>query len=571
MYRFAIIGGGLTATSMVCQLVDIMRTKRKQRRNRLTDVHLDVFEKQNEIGPGMPHHARFVMPYHITNMCAEEMTVRISHPGDFMSWILENSGSIQKMCSERALFLPEDDAADASCHHFPRAIMGEYLKDRMNDAVHGADDSGVRLALHAGSEVVDLVESDGRTLFVVKDESGSLVRFGPYDGALLATGHWTERSRRKNYFSSPWPAGELLQKIPPGAKVGVIGSSLSAVEVALTLSSDGRFVRQQDGSLAYQPSVSPRNITLYSRRGLLPRVRGRIGARPNRYLTCKRLREEIEANPSGVKLSTVFDLLDRELAEVYGRSIDWQHVVNPAKSVLKRLEDDLSRARNGDGADGELLWQTVLVEIFPVARELYLHLEQSDRARFDHEFNTLFFLHAATQPAINAEKLRALIKAGMVSVVRLGENYRLSPPEENGAYEMVYEQRDGVSCRDVFSHCVDARGQRRSVESDPSMLIQNLLKKGVVELVRTTSGSSSAESYDQNGSRKGGILIDPATHRALPPRSLSSHHDTSAGGDFELFAVGAMTRSQIIDASMAYGIARSTAAIAGQLVRKVQH
>ncbi len=569
MYRFAIIGGGLTATSMVCQLVDILRNLKERGRSLHHHVAVDVFEKQNEIGPGMPHNARFVMPYHITNMCAEDMTVRVSHPGEFHTWVLEKSASIQEMYPDPPLFMTEN-GAHGSCHHYPRAIMGEYLKDRMNDALLSAEDSGMTLSLHAGAEVVDLVASGGQARLAVKYVTGDRAWLGPFDGALLATGHWAEPSSRDNYFSSPWPAGELLQKIPPGATVGVIGSSLSAIEVALTLSSDGQFSRQQDGNLVYLPPASPRYIALYSRRGLLPRVRGRIGARPNRYLTCKRLRDEIEANPHGVKLSMVFDLLDRELADAYGRTIDWRQVADPPEGVLKRLEDDLNRAGSGDGTDGELVWQTVLVKIFPVVRELYQHLERADRARFDRDFNTLFFLHAATQPMINGEKIRALIKAGIVSVIRLGDDYLLTAPEEDGPYELEYKQKNGFACRDVFSYCVDARGQRRSVQSDPSLLIKNLLRKGCVEL--TGPHRSTGKVAGQPVLRTGGIRIDPATHRVLRSTSCASRSGMAGEGRaFDLFAVGAMTRSQIIDSSMAYGIACSTAAIAEQLVNKLQH
>jgi len=570
MYRLAIIGGGLTATSMVCQLVDGMKDIRERGQSGHQSVSVDVFEKQSEIGPGMPHNARFVMPCHITNMCAEDMTVRVSRPGDFQTWVNKNSGSIEEIYAEQPGLMTGIDAVHPPCHHYPRAIMGEYLKGCMEDACSLADAIGVTLSLYAGSEVVDLAESAGEFYLTVKNRSGEKSHFGPYDGALLATGHWTEPSHRDNYFSSPWPADDLLEKIPPGSTVGVLGSSLSAIEVALTLSSDGRFRKQTDGTLSYQPSENSRKISLYSRRGLLPKVRGRIGLRTNRYLSCERLRAEIAANPCAVRLSTLFDLLNRELVEAYGHPIDWQQVVKPTASASACLEDDLKRAQSGDGPDGELVWQTVLVSIFPVIRELFLNLDPADRARFEDEFNTLFFLHAATQPVINAEKIRALIRAGIVSVIRLGEGYRLSSRTGPDTFELVYGQQEGSYCRDIFSYCVDARGQRRSVASDASELIQNLLRKGFVEPENLHRGKSGTLP-GQAGSHTGSIIIDPATHRVLRSDSLSPGNGSARDAGFDLFAVGAMTRSQIIDASMANGLARSTAAITRQLIEKLGH
>lgn len=569
MYRFAIIGGGLTATSMICQLIDRVEDLREHAHLNPQNLSVDIFEKQSEIGPGMPHNARFVMPCHITNMCAEDMTVRVRCPGDFQRWVM-NSGAPFKELYPEQFGLMTKTAPGGSCHHYPRAMMGEYLKARIKDALNSADKCGMTVSLHPDSEVVDFVESDRQVYLDVRHASGDINRFGPFNGALLATGHWMEPAGLDNDFSSPWPAEELLHNIPPGATVGVIGSSLSAIEVALTLTSDGQFSRKDDGTLVYLPPAEPRKITLYSRSGLLPRVRGRIGARPNRYLTCARLREEIERNPYDIELSALFDLLSRELADAYDKPVDWQNIVNPSESVLQRLEDDLHRAQHGDGTDQALIWQTVLVEIFPLVREVYLHLKPEDRVRFDLEFNTFFFLHAATQPIINAEKLRALIKAGIVWVVRVGTDYRLSSHDESDMYLLEYTQKDGTLRSDLFSHRVDARGQRRSVASDPSELIQNLLRKGIVNL-ENRQRSRSDEPLDQKGCGSGSVLIDPATHRVLSPDSMSTRFASIQENNFDLFAVGAITRAQMIDASMAYGLARSTAAIAVQLTGKLSN
>jgi uncharacterized NAD(P)/FAD-binding protein YdhS len=111
------------------------------------------------------------------------------------------------------------------------------------------------------------------------------------DAVLLATGHWFPDSRQINYFDSPWPAKKLLERIPPGAELAVIGTSLSAIETTLTLTSDGRFVSNSIGRLSYIPSNKPRRITLYSRCGLLPKVRGKVGAHVNKFLTPSALKK----------------------------------------------------------------------------------------------------------------------------------------------------------------------------------------------------------------------------------------------------------------------------------------
>ena len=413
-YSFAIIGGGLTATSMLCQLVDMLRDMGEEGRRLARGLSVSVFEKGAVFGPGLPHSERVVLPFHITNMCAQEMSVRCDRPGDFDAWVQQHPDVRSGIRGNEA----DADCGDERCRHYPRAVMGDYLKSRFKEAAASGKALGINVELHVCSEVIDLVEEERHLRLTIKSTNGSPSGSCRADGVLLATGHWFETSGGRHYLPSPWPAPALLNAIPAGERVGVIGSSLSAIEVALTLTSDGRFVRQPSGALAYLPSQTPRKLVLHSRNGLLPRVRGHVGRRPNRYLTCSALRELMELHPGALTLSSVFELLDRELAEAYGSPVDWRQVLNPSDSAARILRQDILDARQGDGPEGERIWQTVLVGIFPVVRDLYLNLTLKERARFDRDFNTLFFMHAATQPVINAEKMLALMEAGIVSVVR---------------------------------------------------------------------------------------------------------------------------------------------------------
>ena len=556
-YTFAIIGGGLTATSMLCQLVDKLLALRKAGRKCSQDLSLVVFEKNEEFGPGLPHSDRNVLPFHITNMCAKDMTVRSGKPGDFQNWVQRNLRVLETVFPELASAAAWSDCQWQQCHHYPRAIMGEYLKSQFKDGVETARNLGLSVVLCPNCEVTDLHLQDESIYLSVNETSDSASRVYRADGVLLATGHWFESSDTENYFSSPWPAVKLLSSIPQGETVGVIGSSLSAIEVALTLSSDGHFARQSSGELYFVPADIPRRLILYSRNGLLPRVRGQSGLRKNRYLTCDRIRQLIAGNPRQLTLSVIFQLLDQELTAAYGRATDWQQVIRPAGDAAHRLQMDITDAQRGDGPDGELTWLTILVQIFPVVRDLYLNLTLAERQRFDREFTTLFFMHAATQPIINAEKLLALMRAGIVSIVKLGNHYRFEHNPASAEFEFIYDDSVGNSHRDAYHYVVNARGQSRSLESDRSALTNNLLNQGLIQVEET----QAIEPAGLISYKTGSILVNPETLQVIRPGS-----EANARLNGSIFAVGAMTRGQMIDASMANGIARSTAVIAEGLI-----
>jgi len=559
-YRFAIIGGGLTGTSLLCQLVDELARMGEAGHLFGSRLGIDVFEKGAEVGPGLPHSSAYVLPFHITNMCARDMTVRISRSDDFQRWVERNTALLCQHFDHEGLDFSASEGPDEHCAHYPREVMGEYLKNQLDDAAQRAEEIGIEVKIWSRCEVVDLWEEKTNIYLTVAEDQRGRKRVRLFQGALLATGHWFESSRIDNYFTSPWPASKLLAAIPPGTEVGVIGSSLSAIETALTLSAEGRFHRLPAGRLRYEKPDKPRRLILFSRQGLVPRVRGRIGSRRNRYFTCDRMRKLIADHPHRICLSELFLLLDQELSEAYGTPIDWQEILDPSESPVHILRQDIDRAVKGDGSEGELVWQTVLVQIFPIVRALYLHLGWADKKRFDREFNTLFFIHAATQPAINAEKLLALMEAGIVEVKKLGRDYRFACNESTGKFEFHYTGPDGHELCDIFPYCVDARGQPRSIETDSSELTRNLLKSGVVQIKRSQPGGGERSKTQLGGS----ILIDPETHLVMQSASnnpLNQH--------LQLFAVGAMTRGQIIDSSMALGLAHSTAKVVEYLITRL--
>jgi len=569
-FNFAIIGGGLAGTAMLTQLIAMLKTKTAKKLLDPSRMIIQVYHKRDIFGPGFPHSDSFACPFHITNMCASEMGIINGKPQDFQDWVSDNFNHLRERFKWFREWCSVTDDEKGACHHYPRAIMGEYLKDRFQNAVRIGRRIGLEIDLYPRSEVVDLRRNKDTIQLSINDLESETVFSKNADRVLLATGHWNEKNDRDGYFTSPWPAKKLLDNVPKGEKVAILGTSLSAIETLLTLTSEGEFVRFRTGEMVYKPPENSRTFVLYSRRGLLPKVRGKMGKRKNKFMNREKIAQVLADNGENLTLDLIFYLLNSELEDAYGHRIDWEEIVNPSDNPAILLQRYLNEAINGDGPGGELIWQTVLHQTFDLVRELYLHLTFEERKRFDRNYSSVFFTHAAVQPSVNAEKLLALMKSRLVKVVKLGKEYRLMKNENPVGYELNYKDIEGTEKKDVYRYVVDARGQKKSLESDPSALARNLRLSGTVQTTeirhvvkkeysnsKTAAGSKPTTQVHETGS----VWIDPGSHKIIKMGSDNTITLSNA-----IYAVGAMTRGQIIDASMARSIVQSTARIASDII-----
>ncbi|MDK9702198.1 MAG: FAD/NAD(P)-binding protein [Sulfuritalea sp.] len=546
-YDLAVIGAGLSGTAFLWQLAEALKAAGWHGGSRPAGLRLLVLERQASMGPGLPHNPDYVLPFHITNMCSAQMSVCADAPGDFQQWIAEHQADLVAEHPEWAAhFEPmAPDAAD--CAHFPRAVMGEYLKARCAQTLAGLREMAVVVEVQTLCEALDLQPAAGGFRITARRLEADAVCEFASARVLLTTGHWLPERELDDFFPTVWPASALAQGIRDGARVLVLGSSLSAIETALTLSADGVFRRSSDGRLEFRSPPQPRRLSLCSRSGQLPRVRGRRGRRANQVLTEAALAGLAAKDPGSLKLAEVMSLLDAELRLAYGGAFDWARVVAPGGSPCQQLSAFLQEARQGDGTGGEVLWQTVLAPLLSWASRLYLRLQEGERDRFDREFTTLFFLHAATQPVRNAEKLLALMEAGVVEVIRLGDTYRLERDAGEGRWHLTHGNEHAETRHAVFDIVVDARGQQGDYRRNPAPLARSLCRS---DWLAFTEGAYR------------GLAIDPQTHAILGRGS-----DGGTAPVTGLFAFGALTRGQMLDASMARGLVLASAKVAQGLAR----
>lgn len=559
---FAILGCGLTGTSAFYQFTRLLQEKAARANPGFPDIRIAVVEKQYFFGPGFPYSEEFVLPCHLINTCSEEMGILFDDSRDFEEWAEIEYDRLARY--DTALPKP-DELEDDACTHYPRTLMGLYLRRRFKEAVKAARELGCDVALYSRCEALDAVEEVEKVRLRIKEIESGKTFFLEADRVLLSTGHWFGEGKDNRFFPSPWPSKQLLEHIPLGARVAVLGTSLSAIDTVMTLTWEGAFRRDPSGELQYEGTHPTREIVLCSRSGILPKVRGKMGEYRNRFLTQRNLRALIENRDNPPTLEALFSLLSLDLLAVYGNAIPWAREIKKSLPPIDILEQDLRRAKEGDGPQGELLWQTVLHQSFSMAREVYLHLSAKEKLRFEKQYSTPFFAHAAPMPPVIAEKLLAVMKSGTLQVIKLGDDYRLLRAASGEGYEIHHKGPHGETVRGCYDFLVDARGQSRSFSTNQSELAGNLLRSGTIQVERLDSQPRSVPAGTgetaggRNPSSSGGLWIDPETHHVLRVKA-----DGSMGQSRCIYAAGIMTRGQILDASTARGCVSSAARVAEQ-------
>ncbi|MFO1539023.1 MAG: FAD/NAD(P)-binding protein [Chloroflexota bacterium] len=189
-----------------------------------------VVEPRPELGTGVAYGTR--SPSHLLNVRAAGMSALPDVPADFVA-----------RC--RAHGITDDPAAFVPRHHYPA-----YLRATLADAVVAAD--GRVTVEHVPVRALGVRMGAGGRLRIETDDGGAIAA----DRLLLATGHgqpgsgWPDDPR---VIADPWSA-DVLATIGREARVTIVGSGLTAVDVVLALDDAGH--------------RGP--VRLLSRHGLLP-------------------------------------------------------------------------------------------------------------------------------------------------------------------------------------------------------------------------------------------------------------------------------------------------------------
>ncbi|OHT18549.1 hypothetical protein BHE75_00523 [Sphingomonas haloaromaticamans] len=321
--------------------------------------------------------------------------------------------------------------------------------------------------MHESCRVIDLeAREDGVWLWAeCHDEPRR------FDLAVIATGHvWPDEDEAtRSFFPSPWSG--LLDADIPVCKVGIMGTSLSAIDAAMAVAvQHGRFVEEADEALRFERDQGSEEltITLVSRSGILPEADFYcpIPYEPLSVATPEAIERAIGAGPEGL-LDRVFALMVREIdaadshwsARVSLSDLDADSFADAYFADRQRhdafrwAEYNLKEVERNKRERHTVPWRYAILRLHEAVQDVVPHLTEPDRERFDAGLGKVFVDNYAAIPSESIRRLLALREAAVIDLLELGSDYDMWVEDTGTLIEVTGTTHD-------FAVFIDARGQK---------------------------------------------------------------------------------------------------------------
>ncbi|WP_425070617.1 FAD/NAD(P)-binding protein [Sagittula sp. S175] len=439
--RIALVGAGPTSAYTLAALID-------------APVALDItiFEQGRQMGPGMPYNAAMNDPAMLSNIASRELPPLIDSLHGWLSDL-----PVDQLA---ALHLAADPQDEDAFH--PRVVIGAWFTAQMAELIAQGRRRGHRIEARLRHRVTDVSpQPEGiRLHWDSPDRSDSAL----FDEVVLATGHvWPDRSEDgadEVPLLSPWPA-EKIARLPHDG-IGVLGSSLSAIDVAVAIAS-ARGIFSDDQTVytaAPRPGADPLHITLISRKGLLPEADYWYDLPLPDLPRLAALTKGANVNLDAAYAAFTADLAEADATYAATLGLPLPLTNFAAAYYAPRLGADPfdHAARNLTEAEATLEsrratpWRSALLRAHELFEDILPRLTEADLDRFHATLRPVFADCYACVPHTSIRRLLALHRAGHLDVVATGADAALRSEGQEITLDTTPPRR--------FDAVIDARGQR---------------------------------------------------------------------------------------------------------------
>jgi uncharacterized NAD(P)/FAD-binding protein YdhS len=450
-----IVGSGPSAIYSLMHLIDLPNT-----------LHVTMFEENHVAGFGTPYDPEKNDPAMLANIASIELPPVTETLVDWLKSRTDDQLS--------SVHISRDAISERA--FYPRVLIGAYYHDQLNKLVARAIENGHSVELLTRHHVVDVIVHEADV--VIQVEADDATRVQSFDYVVVASGH-QERDVDDQHEKLDHAYAKRDAELWRDARIGVLGTSLSAIDVAIgTAAEAGRFVRT-DGRLTYIPDDPSATfaVTLMSRRGLLPEADFYCPIPYHPLVSCTQSQVQIIfADGKGNNLNRMFELFKAELSAAdpgYADGIglqfltpdDFAEVYFAARQRVPALdwaEANLSEAKANARARKTVAWRYAILRMHEVFGDAVKLMTERERKRFSSGLKQVFIDNYAAVPPLSIERLLAMRDASRLHILRLGNDYNLQSDDQTG---LTMIEADGR--RNVFDIMVDARGQ-------PALTLQEL-------------------------------------------------------------------------------------------------
>lgn len=491
-FTVAVVGAGGASVAFLHQLVALIEPQQA------ACMRIVVFEPRGQIGAGLAYQDDVATA--LLNRNAETMSVSASDYSTFSAWL--------RWKAHHESALKSVSCTDLTGAYVPRATFGRFLCDFFGESCAAAHKKGLQIDVIA--QGVDAIARGER--YQIRYQGGTLFA----DSVLLAVGNTGARDHYRlrghaSFVASPYPLTRQVLPLGGASAICIIGTGLTAVDIAVTLATHG-----------YRGKID-----MVSNSGHLPFVRGLPGpAHQLSYLTKAALMQLSQNGTRKSSLRAVFRLLRAELRTA-GSS--WRDLLRSDATPVARLRHELGAATSVRP------WQRVLSATNDVIELAWHSLPGADQQLVTKRYARAWMARRAPMPAENARILLAMIDAGQLQLIAG------TPVFDRSDAACLRARFDGDSSWRRYDNVINATGAARSVEEEAdSPLIWQLLRDG----------------YAVNNPL-GGIRIDFATGAVI---------DEDNEPDWNMRALGHITSGTYFFVSSLEMIARRAQQIAAQML-----
>lgn len=436
----AIIGGGSVATSFLAQLAQAIDLGKNS-----PITHVKIFDPTPKPGAGNAYQDDCIS--NLLNTRVVGMSALQSDPAHFYNWALNN----EKRCSD--LFRSVKITADA---FVPRTIFGLYLNDVYQNAVSALQHRGVVIE-HIKSMATSLREHCGRYEITTQTQQKMFSNLVVLSAGNLESIQFDHLRPSDKYFATPYPCKALGAAIPSDSCVGILGSSLSAIDAAISLVEAGHKGK----------------ILMISRNGRLPSVRGEHNLNRKPKLLSRENVDALAKRQGGqIRLVEIAQLLKTEIETHCDMQIDWADVLRQHEGPQRYIDNEIQEASIGDR-----VWQAVVYGLNDAIDLIWHYLPDGDRKVFDREFKSRWLSYRVSFPIENAKKLQTLLHTNQLSVY--GGFNEANFDDSLGMFAInVSQGTPGFSASLHTNYLINATGYTSIVSQSRSPLFRNLIANG---------------------------------------------------------------------------------------------